>query len=210
MTGSIALKGKYLAACCLIIFLPAIATQLQAQEAPIQVDQFLNAFHGKPVGPVAPVSTSSPSATPVTSSTAPLQATGQVTGQSAEQSSSVGAQPTLASRPPTDCPAGMAPGPYGCVATAMPPNAHRVSSDGQWQCDEGYLRFGTVCMSMQTPQNAHLTGVGSNWECNTGYRRFSNSCVAISLPPNAHLADTGNGWACDSGYRQVGSWCTPQ
>ncbi len=192
MTRPIELKSKILIAWCFSIVLGLNTIPAHAQDASNQVDQFLNAFRGKPVGPISPPPAAIASTEPQTPSPAQAQMAG--TSQSAR----------------TDCPAGMGPGPYGCVPTAMPPNAHRVSPDGQWQCDDGYLRFGAVCMSMQTPPNAHLTGTGSNWECNTGYRRLGNVCVAINMPPNAHLADTLNGWTCDSGHRSIGNLCVAQ
>lgn len=218
MTRPVDLKRKYVVAWCLTGVLGLSTISAQAQEAPAQVEQFLNAFRGKPVGPVSPA----PAAIGATAPLIPNLGQSQ-SEPTAQPSPSTDGQPncppgvdrlgctnTINQRTRTDCPAGMAPGPSGCVPTAMPANAHRVSSDGQWQCDEGYLRFGAVCISMQTPANAHLSGSGSNWECNTGYRRFGNTCNPINLPPNAHLADTWNGWACDSGYRSIGNLCIAQ
>lgn len=219
MTRPIDLKSKFVFVWCLTGFLALSTILVQAQETPIQVEQFLNAFRGKPVGPISPA----PAALPPTAPQTSIPGQSQMAGQIAQPRPSAEGQPICPpgidrvgctgaanQRVPTDCPAGMAPGPYGCVPTAMPRNAHRVSSDGRWQCDDGYLRFGAVCMSMQTPPNAHLTGTGSNWECNTGFRHLGNACVAINVPPNAHLADTWNGWACDSGYRSIGNWCVAQ
>ncbi|CAB3799825.1 hypothetical protein LMG28690_05014 [Paraburkholderia caffeinilytica] len=196
------------------------ATYGQAQEAPIQVDQFLNAFRGKPVGPVAPPPVNASPMTSQPQSPSQAQSLPTAAGQNTSASSQplcppgvdrIGCTNSVNQRARADCPAGMTAGPSGCVPMAMPPNAHRVSTDGQWQCDDGFLRFGAVCMSMQSmPSNAHLTGVGSNWDCNTGFRRMGNTCSAISLPPSAHLANTWNGWECDSGFRMIGNWCVAQ
>lgn len=197
-----------------------------AQQQPTTVDQFLDAFHGKPVSPVAPIP-ALPGVPQLTaaSSLPPMDGGVANTTTAPSPSASQPSQPALASCPPgvdrvgcppsagwrsrTDCAPGMAVSAGGCVPTAMPPNAHRVNSDGQWQCDDGYLRYGAICMPIRTPANAHLSN-GGGWECNTGYRRFGDACVVINMPPNAHLEATYSGWACDSGYRQAGNWCISQ
>jgi hypothetical protein len=198
-----------------------------AQEQPTTVDQFLDAFHGKPVGQIAPISALPGAPVPAPISSLPTIGEGSANttaspSQAASQSSQpappscppgvdrVGCPPTSGWRSRTDCAPGMAVSAGGCVPTAMPPNAHRVSSDGQWQCDDGYLRYGAICMPMRTPANAHLSSGGEGWECNTGYRRIGNACVTINVPPNAHLEATYSGWSCDSGYRQAGNWCISQ
>jgi hypothetical protein len=204
---------------CLTLFVSSVAISAYAQDAPNPVDEFLNAFRGKPVAPVAPPPVSSAA---VNGTQAPVSNTNQVSTMAAQADATLTGNPppcppgvdrmgcvnTSGQRVRNECPAGMTAGPTGCVPMAMPPNAHRVSADGQWQCDEGYLRWGAICMAMQsTPLNAHLTGTGTNWECNTGFRRVGNMCVAVGIPPNAHFANTWNGWECDSGYRMVGNWC---
>ncbi|ADG14538.1 hypothetical protein BC1002_0436 [Paraburkholderia atlantica] len=203
---------------CITMFATCITVAGHGQEAPNPVGEFLNAFHGKPVGAVAPPSASAsadggPQTAMVNATPAPITAAQANAPVSTPPScppgvDRLGCPSSTAQRPRNDCPAGMTTGPTGCVPMAMPANAHRVSDDGQWQCDDGYMRFGAICVAIQsTPSNAHLTGTGTNWECNTGYRRLGNTCVAVSVPPNAHLANTWNGWECDSGYRMVGNWC---
>jgi len=200
---------------CVLLSVACAAMSANGQDAPNPVGDFLSAFRGKPVGAVAPppVGTpASPQASSVNTSRASTTATQSDvpanTPSCPEGTDRAGCFNSLGQRARNDCPAGMAAGPTGCVPTAMPPNAHRISADGQWQCDDGYMRFGAVCMAIQsTPANAHLTGIGTNWECNTGFRRTGNTCVAVAIPPNAHFANTWTGWECDSGYRMVGSWC---
>ena len=209
-------KGAVVRA-CVIMFVTCVTVAGHGQEAPNPVGEFLNAFHGKPVGPVTPPSASPPAVGgPQTATVNATPAATTAAGADAPVNTPscppgvdrLGCPNSSAQRVRNDCPAGMTTGPAGCVPMAMPPNAHRVSDDGQWQCDDGFVRFGAVCMAIQsTPSNAHLTGTGMNWECNTGYRRLGNTCVAVSIPPNAHLANTWNGWECDSGYRMVGNWC---
>jgi hypothetical protein len=185
------------------------------QDAPNPVGDFLNAFRGKPVGPVPP-----PPAVPAYTPQATVPPPSQTPKPSASQYPSAGMQ----SCPPgvdrlgcpspygnksrNDCPAGMTPGPIGCVPMAMPSNAHRVTSDGQWQCDDGFMRFGAVCMAIQsTPANAHLTGTGTAWECNTGFRRIGNECETVNIPANSHLTNNATGWECDASYQMIGNSC---
>lgn len=203
---------------CLAILLSIFSMAGHAQETPNPVGEFLNAFRGKPVGPVAPPPpgsaqtvggpSSATTSAPLTSTTAaqaPVPGSVPSCPPGVER---LGCPRPLSQQSQNNCPAGMTAGPTGCVPMAMPPNAHRVSTDGQWQCDDGYMRFGAVCMALQsTPANAHLTGTGTDWECNSGFRRIGNACEAVSLPPNSHLANTGNGWECDSGFRMVGNFC---
>jgi hypothetical protein len=133
-----------------------------AQDASVQVEQFLNAFRGKPVAPVMPV----PMSAQTNSS---LAAPGSST-TSTSQTPATAPRQDVTAEPPTclpgvdrpDCPSptrppqqiycrpGMAQGPNGCVPIAMPPNAHRASEDGQWQCDDGFLRYGAVCIPIQS------------------------------------------------------------
>lgn len=187
-----ALPTLHLCVCVLLSIdvLPALA-----QDASLQVEQFLNAFRGKPVAPIAAAPTnldqSASSTNAVVTGQAPTVATPQDTPPSA-----------------LSCPQGMTSGPGGCIPMAMPANAHRVSPDGRWECDGGYTLSNASCFPAQAmPENAHLTGTGAAWDCNTGYRRAGNACVQIHLPANAHLAATWNGWACDSGFQMVGNWC---
>jgi hypothetical protein len=178
------------------VLLSSVAINVYAQEVTNPIGEFLVAFRGKPVGPVIVPPSGSPSIN-----------TPRMSASSANLTTTASTQTNSSVNTPY-CPPGMTSGPTGCVPMAMPPNAHRISDDGQWQCDDGFMRLGPVCTAIQsTPQNAHLTGIGTNWECNTGFRRLGNECVAVNVPPNAHIADTWSGWACDSGYRPVGNWC---
>jgi hypothetical protein len=177
------------------VFFGASVISARAQDASLQVDQFLNAFRGKAVNPIASVPTSS--------------------NQSISQSSPVGVDQASTAATQQDghggslsCPPGMTTGPGGCIPMEMPANAHRVSADGQWECDDGYVVSGATCASAQAiPENAHLAGTGATWECNAGFRAAGNACVQIHVPPNAHLVNTWSGWACDSGYQMVANWC---
>lgn len=209
-----------LATCCIAVLLVSVTVNGYAQEVPNPIGEFLVAFRGKPVGPVIvpPVGSSSINATQasagsaISSPTVSTQANASVnTPYCPPGVDRVGCPNASGQRVSNDCPAGMTAGPAGCAPMAMPPNAHRISADGQWQCDGGFMRLGAVCMAIEaTPPNAHLTGIGTNWECNTGFRRLGSACVAVSVPPNAHLADTWTGWACDTGYRMVSNWCIAQ
>lgn len=202
---------------CLRAVVPTLAA---AQENPVPIDQFLNAFHGKPVAPIAPIPTAANTAQQSSLAAVPTNRSTTVDGPSSTAVNlpiscppgvdRIGCPGSTAAPPRTECPAGMTTGPTGCVPMAMPANAHRVSSDGQWQCNDGYLRYGSICMPMGTPGNAHIASNGVGWECNTGYRRMGSVCVAINLPPNAHLEATYSGWSCDSGYKQVGNWCVAE
>lgn len=212
-------RNANVARICIAVLLAHAAMSGYAQEVPNPVSEFLVAFHGKPVGPVAAPQTSAASAI-----------ASQTYGGNSSRASTSTAQPEPSTNAPfcppgvdrvgcpsssgqrvrNDCPAGMTASPSGCVPMAMPSNAHRISADGQWQCDDGFMRFGSICMAIQaTPPNAHLTGTGTNWECNTGFRRVGNFCSVVNIPPNAHLAETSTGWACDSGYRMANNWCMP-
>lgn len=202
---------------CIVVLLMFVAISGYAQEMSNPVGEFLVAFHGKPVGPVVvpPASSSSVNApqtnggNTIPAPTAAPQVDASVnTPYCPPGVDRVGCASSSGQRIRNDCPTGMTAGPAGCVPMAMPPNAHRVSADGQWQCDDGFMRMGAICIAIQaTPPNAHLTGTGTNWECDTGFRRVGNVCVVVNIPPNAHLAETWSGWACDSGYRMVGNWC---
>jgi hypothetical protein len=141
----------------------ALSTGLaHAQDASVQVEQFLNAFRGKPVAPIMPVPTSAPvnpslvapgsgtTSASQTSATAPRQEVTAGTPSCPPGVERLGCPSP--SRPPPQlyCGPGMTQGPNGCVPIAMPPNAHRVSEDGQWQCDDGFLRYGAVCIPIQS------------------------------------------------------------
>jgi hypothetical protein len=134
----------------------------QAQDAAGQVEQFLNAFRGKAIGPMTPQPTQMPQnqngATGDNSAaTQPQTPSTVVQPDSAANTSScppgvdrLGC-PSPSRKPyPTYCPPGTTSGPNGCAPMAMPANAHRVSDDGQWQCDEGYLRYGSICIPIQS------------------------------------------------------------
>ena len=133
-----------------------------AQDATGQVEQFLNAFRGKAVGPVMPPPTQIPSnqnaATGDSSTTTQPQSPATVArADSVANTSScppgvdrLGCPNTPRQPYPTYCPAGSTFGPNGCVPLAMPANAHRVSDDGQWQCDDGYLRYGAICIPIRS------------------------------------------------------------
>ena len=118
---------------------------VHAQDANVQVEQFLNAFRGKPVAPVMPASTPAPSNSNLASP--------DNEGGNALQPSENAPQRDGTSVPHS-CPPGMTQGLNDCVPVAMPPNAHRVSEDGQWQCNDGFLRYGTVCIPIQ-PSASH-------------------------------------------------------
>jgi hypothetical protein len=170
-------------------------TSAYAQDASLQVDQFLNAFRGKAVNPIA----SAPPSSNQSISQSPLVGADQASAAATQQDGQGGIP---------SCPPGMTTGPGGCIPMAMPANAHRVSADGQWECDGGYVISGATCARAQgIPENAHLTGTGATWECNAGFRAAGNVCVQIHVPPNAHLVNTWSGWACDSGYRMIANWC---
>jgi hypothetical protein len=132
-----------------------------AQDASGQIEQFLNAFRGKPVGPVAsaPAQTPTPQNAPTPGNLAsPVQTTPASPRQDSVANASacppgvdrLGCPNSSQQRNPSSCPAGTTFGPSGCVPTAMPANAHRVSEDGQWQCDDGYLRYGAICIPLQS------------------------------------------------------------
>lgn len=133
-----------------------------AQDASVQVEQFLNAFRGRPVGPVTPLT---PAAVVAAQNVAPASRPTTSTPQAAPDvarpdsisnstcppgGDRLGCATSSQQRYPTSCPPGTTFGPNGCVPIAMPANAHRVSDDGRWQCDDGYLRYGTVCIPIQS------------------------------------------------------------
>lgn len=142
------------------VFRSMIGHAQDAAGQAVPVEQFLNAFRGKPVGPAAPPPTQitvsqsvQPANYPTTqppTSTAPHQDTVSGASSCPPGVDRPGCPGTLQQRYPASCPAGTTLGPTGCVATAMPANAHRVSEDGQWQCDDGYLRYGAVCIPIQS------------------------------------------------------------
>lgn len=134
-----------------------------AQDATRQVEQFLNAFRGKAVEPVTPAPTQMPPpnqnvATTSGYSATPPQAVASVTSPNSVASTPscppgvdrLGCPSALRQPYPTYCPAGTTFGPNGCVPLAMPANAHRVSDDGQWQCDDNYLRYGATCIPLHS------------------------------------------------------------
>lgn len=114
---------------CLALFVSSIAVSAYAQDAPNPVGEFLDAFRGKPVGPVAPPPASSAA---VSGPQAPVSNTNQASTMAAQADATVTAN-TLSCPPGvdragcvnasgqrvrSDCPAGMTAGPTGCVPMA--------------------------------------------------------------------------------------------
>ncbi|AEA64068.1 hypothetical protein bgla_2g16230 [Burkholderia gladioli BSR3] len=121
-----------------------------AQEASEQVEQFLDAFRGKPVSSIvnAPESPAG-SNHQINLSQAPSATARQYTSVNVSSCPpGVDRIGCSAQQPASSaCAAGTTSDPRGCVPTAMPPHAHWISADGSWQCDDGYQRYGPVCVS---------------------------------------------------------------
>src|SRR6201999_1110947 len=81
---------------CLALFVSSIAVSAYAQDAPNPVGEFLDAFRGKPVGPVAPPPASSAA---VSGPQAPVSNTNQASTMAAQADATVTAH-TLSCPPP--------------------------------------------------------------------------------------------------------------
>ncbi len=102
---------------------------------------------------------------------------------------------------------------------SSPPSASKSSSGGlpqnarlnylgnDWECNEGYFKYGNECRVVQVPQNGKLTYLGNDWECNKGYFKYGNECRVVQIPRNGKLTYLGNDWECNKGYFKYGNEC---